>query len=284
LTNWLFGVILGVVQGVSEWLPISSKTQIIIASSYLYPGLPLTQAYAFGLFLEAGTFFAALIYFRREVWTVLKALVGRGGDEGRLLLKYLVVVTAITAVIGVVIYKTVLTAVSETSPGSVFGYPMVALGCILIGDAILITLSRGRYSPTKGLKDLRMRDMVIIGIAQGIAALPGVSRSGATVSVMLLLGIKPGESFRLSFLALIPASVGATGVTVLLSRAAIDAVVGTVTLPVILLAILITVLIGVVFIRVLLRAAGSSKIALLTFILGTLAMISGALTLLTGAG
>jgi len=284
LTNWLLGVILGIVQGVSEWLPISSKTQIIVASSYLFPGLPLSEAYAFGLFLEVGTFFAALLYFRREVWTVLKALVGRGGEEGRLLLKYLVVVTAITAVLGVVIYKTVLTAVSETSPGSVFGLPMVVLGCVLIGDAVLITISRGRYVPTKGLKDLRIRDLVIIGIAQGIAALPGVSRSGATVSVMLLLGVKPGESFRLSFLALIPASIGATGVTVLLSRTDISAVVGTVTLPVILLAIMITVLIGVVFIRVLLRAAGSSKIALLTFVLGVLAVLSGVATLFTGAG
>ena len=284
MTNWLFGVILGVVQGISEWLPISSKTQIIIVSSYLYPSLPLSQAYALGLFLEAGTFFAALFYFRREVWMVLKALVGRGGEEGKLLLKYLVVVTAITAVIGVAIYRTVLTAVSETSPGSVFGYPMIALGCILIGDATLIALSRGRYSPTKGLKDLRLRDFVIIGIAQGIAALPGVSRSGATVSVMLLLGIRPGESFRLSFLSLIPASIGATGVTVLLSRSDISAAVGTVTVPLIALAILITIFIGVVFIRVLLRAAASNKIALLTLSLGLLAVFSGVTTLLSGAG
>ena len=284
MTNWLFGIALGIVQGISEWLPISSKTQIIIASSFLYPALPLAQAYAFGLFLEAGTFFAALIYFRREVWMVLKALVGRGDNEGRLLLKYLVVVTAITAVLGVVIYKTVLEAVSEASPGSVFGFPMVVLGCVLIGDSILIRMAKGRFVPTKGVGDLKLRDLVIIGIAQGIAAFPGVSRSGATVSTMLLLGIKPEESFRLSFLALIPASVGATAVTVLLSGSDIGAVMSTVTLPVVLTAIAVTVLIGVVFIRVLLKAAGSKNIALLTFALGVLAILGGVAGILSGAG
>ncbi len=283
MTNWLYGVLLGVVQGISEWLPISSKTQVIIASSFLYPSLPLSQAYAFGLFLEIGTFFAALLYFRREVWMVLKSLVGRGTDEGRLLLKFLVVVTAITAVIGVVIYKTVLEAVSETSPGSVFGIPMIVLGCILIGDAVLIRFARGKYVPHRGLGDLSLRDYIVIGVAQGIAALPGVSRSGATVSIMLLLGIRPNESFRLSFLALIPASVGATAVTVLLSGSDISSVMSTVTVPVIAVAVLLTVAIGVLFIGVLLKAAGSSKIALLTFALGVLAIFSGLTSLLTGA-
>ena len=284
MTNWLLGIVLGVVQGVSEWLPISSKTQIIIASSYLYPALPLAEAYAFGLFLEIGTFFAALFYFRREVWLVLKAIVGKGGEDGRLLLKYLLVVTVITALLGVVIFKTVLEVVSTVSPGSVFGLPMTVLGCILIGDAVLIRLAKGRYTPRKGIRELSLRDLVIIGLVQGIAALPGVSRSGATVSTMLLLGVKPEESFRLSFLALIPASVGATAVTVLLSKHDISLVVSAVTPPVILIAILVTIVVGVLFIRVLLRAAGSSKIALLTAVLGILAIFSGVASILTGAG
>jgi undecaprenyl-diphosphatase len=281
LVNWFLGVVLGVVQGVSEWLPISSKTQIIIATSFLFPGLlTFSEAYAFGLFLEAGTFFAALFYFRREVWDVLRALVGRGDEDGRLLLKYLVVVTLVTAVLGAAIYK----AVSETVTGPVLGLPMIALGCILIADGVLIRMAKGRFVPRKGLKDLTMRDFVIIGLAQGIAALPGVSRSGATVSAMLLLGVKPEESFRLSFIALIPASVGATAITVLLTRAAISAVVSVVSLQVIAIAILVTIVIGVGFIRVLLKAAGSSKIALLTITLGVLAILSGVATVLTGAG
>jgi undecaprenyl-diphosphatase len=279
LSNWLLGIVLGIVQGVSEWLPISSKTQVIIASYYLF-GLSFTEAYAFGLFLEAGTFIAATYYFRREVWGVLRALVGKGDEEGRRLLKFLVIVTAFTAIVGVVIYR----FVSETVSGPVLGVPMIVLGSILIGDGILISLAKGRFVPRKGLKDLRTKELVLLGIVQGISALPGVSRSGATVSAMLLLGINPEDSFKLSFLALIPASVGAAGVTVLFSNLQLGEVVSIVGVPVILIAILVSIVIGVVFIRLLLRVAGSRRIVLLTISLGVLAVFSGVASFLTGAG
>lgn len=279
MSYWLLGIVLGVVQGISEWLPISSKTQVMIASKYLF-GLSFADGYALGLFLEAGTFFAATIYFREEVVRVLKALVGRGDEEGRMLLKYLVVVTAVTALIGVIIYK----AVSETVSGPIIGVPMIALGSVLIGDGLLITIAKKRYVPKKSLSELGLTDLLLVGIAQGIAAFPGVSRSGATVSAMLLLGIKPQESFRLSFLALIPASVGATAVTVIFTHAHLGEALTTVTFSAIAIAILITVLIGTAFIGVLLKAAGSNKIALLTFSLGILAVFGGVLGLFTGAG
>jgi undecaprenyl-diphosphatase len=244
------------------------------------PSLQLGQSYAFGLFLEGGTFIAAIVYFRRQVLGVLKALVGRGDQEERMLLKFLLIATAITAVLGIAIYK----VVSDWAKGPALGVPMIILGCVLVGDGILITLARGRRTPTKGLADLRNRDIVIIGIAQGIAAFPGVSRSGMTVSAMLLMGVKPEESFRLSFLALIPASIGATGVTMLLSNASIGSVVDTLTFPVVLLMILVAALVGLVSVRTLLKAAGSKRIALLTFVLGALAILSGITSIYFGAG
>ena len=279
MSNWLLGVILGIVQGISEWLPISSKTQVIIASNVLF-GLSFTQGYALGLFLEAGTFIAATYYFRKEVWKVLRALAGRGDDEGRTLLKFLVVVTVFTAVVGVVIYKTV----SESYSGPVLGIPMIALGCVLLGDATLITLAKSRYEPTKGIRDLSLKELVAIGLVQGVAAFPGVSRSGVTVSAMLLLGINPKDSFKLSFLALIPASIGAAGVTIVLSPDQISTAIDAAGVPVILLSIVATVLVGVALIRLLLRAAGSQRIALLTASLGVLAILSGVTSIMAGAG
>ena len=279
MSNWLLGIVLGVVQGVSEWLPVSSKTQVIIASTFLF-GLSLKEAYALGLFLEAGTFIAATYYFRREVWGVLKALVGRGDDEGRLLLKFLVIVTLFTAVVGVAIYVTALSAIS----GPVVGVPMILLGCILIGDGAVIHFARGRKAPTRRLADLSLKDLVVIGIIQGVSALPGVSRSGVTVSAMLLLGINPRDSFRLSFLALIPASVGAAGVTVVFSEVDVGAALSAIGVYSILLAIAVSVLIGIAFIRVLLRAAGSQRIVLLVLGLGALAVASGVVSILSGVG
>jgi undecaprenyl-diphosphatase len=279
MSNWLLGVLLGIVQGVSEWLPISSKTQVIIASTFLF-GLGIKDAYALGLFLEAGTFIAAVYYFRNEVWKVLRALVGRGDAEGRLLLKYLVVVTLLTAVVGVGIYITALSSIS----GPVVGVPMIILGCVLIGDGIVITLAKGRSTPTKTLGDLSIKDFVIIGIVQGISALPGVSRSGVTVSAMLLLGVNPKDSFKLSFLALIPASAGAAGVSVLFSDVNLGSALSAIGSTVILVAILISVVIGIVFIRLLLRMAGSEKIALLAVALGLIAVFSGVASFLVGQG
>jgi undecaprenyl-diphosphatase len=279
LTNWLLGIVLGVVQGISEWLPISSKTQVIIASNFMF-GLSFSQGYALGLFLEAGTFIAALYYFRKEVWNVLKSLVGRGNEEGRILLKFLVVVTVFTAGIGVVIYRTV----SEAYSGPVLGIPMILLGCVLIGDAVLITLAKGRRSPTRGVGDLALWELVVIGIVQGVAAFPGVSRSGVTVSAMLLLGVNPKDSFRLSFLALIPASIGAAGVTLVLSPDKISTAIDAAGIPVILISIVVAIIVGIALIRLLLRAAGSRRIALLTASLGVLAISSGVVSILVGAG
>jgi len=263
-------MLLGAIQGISEWLPISSKTQVIISSSYFF-GLNFQQGYALGLFLEGGTFIAAILYFRRQVLGVLKALLGMGSQEDRLLLKFLLIATAVTAVIGVVIYK----VVSEEITGPALGVPMIVLGCVLIGDGLLISLARRRPLPTRGLSDLKNRDIVIIGIAQGIAAFPGVSRSGATVSTMLLMGINPRDSFRLSFLALIPASIGAAGVSVLLSKTSVGSVVDALSLPVIILAMLVAIVVGIISIRTLLRVAGSNRIALLAVVLGVLAILSG---------
>jgi undecaprenyl-diphosphatase len=279
LANWLLGVLLGVIQGISEWLPISSKTQIIIASTFLF-GLDFQNAYSLGLFLEAGTFLAALFYFRDEVFKVLKALVGRGDEEGKALLKFLLVATVITGFLGVGIYL----VVSESTTSPVIGIPMILLGVVLLADAALIRFARNRRVPTKGIVDLTLLDDILIGLAQGLSALPGVSRSGTTVSAMLLLGVKPEESFRLSFLALIPASVGAALVAVLFSHGGLGSVVATVSAPVIVVAIVTASLVSLLLIRVLLRFAASSRISILVLVLGLIAIFSGITSLLSGFG
>ena len=132
----LGGVLLGVVQGISEWLPISSKTQVILVSTFLL-GLSFSQGYTLGLFLEFGTFFAAVVYFRRELLLVFKAIVGRGGPGGRLLLKYLLIVTVITGV-----YGDPANLQGGRVPQSrqrAIGGPMLILGAILILDGLIAT-------------------------------------------------------------------------------------------------------------------------------------------------
>jgi len=271
----IIGIILGLVQGISEWLPISSKTQILLVSTLLLH-LNFSQAYALGLFMEGGTFLAAVIYFRKELYKTVMAIFGKGGQEGKDLLKYLIVVTIITAIIAVPIYKYI-----SSINGPVIGLPMIILGVLLIIDGILVKLSKDRQT-TKTLKDLTIVDLILVGISQGISALPGVSRSGTTVSAMLFLKIKPEEAFRLSFFAFILSSLGASAVTVIFSKSQLTSIF-TVFSPIyIAIAAVVSIIVSLLLISKLIEAAKSTRMSNLIFILGTIAIIAGAIGIITG--
>jgi undecaprenyl-diphosphatase len=280
ISFFILGVaaLLGITQGISEWLPISSKTQIMLISSILL-GISFSEAYTLGLFLEVGTVIAAIVYFRREIWKVLLAIVGKGDEEGWLLLKYLVVVTLITAIIAVPIYL----IISNLVAGSSFGIPMLILGALLIVDGLLVKYSKSRKTTAKKLEDLGLKDLFFLGIAQGISALPGISRSGATVSTLIFLKTKPDEAFRLSFFAGIPAVLGASAVTLIFSHSSVTSAVNLITIPGILIAAVLALIISLFLIRRLIKFAGTSRITSVVFILGAIAMASGIISILTGA-
>ena len=278
LYNTVVGIILGIVQGISEWLPISSKTQVLLVGTFLLH-LNFSQAYALGLFMEGGTTIAAIIYFRNEIYKTLLALAGRGGKEGRLLLKYLIIVTIITAVIAVPIYLYV-----SAIGGPVIGVPMIVLGILLITDGIIIKLSKGRQSADRTLPRLTTMDFILVGVSQGIAALPGVSRSGATVSAMLFLKIRPEEAFRLSFFAGILATLGAAGVTVIFSKSQLRSIFAVLPIQYIVIASIVSIAVSLVLIRTLINSAKSGKIISIVFALGLIAIIGGTIGMLTGIG
>jgi len=261
--NPLFAVILGLVQGVSEWLPISSKTQVLFASTFLF-SLPLVVAYAFGLFMEIGSIGSAIGYFRRDIWSLFR---------DRKLLVYLLVVTALTGIIGVPLYY-LTDKVLASNPYNV-GIPMILLGLVLIGTGFYIRYSRTKPKIVAGLREMKLKNYVIIGLAQGIAALPGVSRSGMTVSTMLLMGVKPEQAFRLSYLAYIPASLGAFFVTLLLSKSQVDTAIQTIEPTGALIAIATAVIIGIFVISYLLKFAKTRRIYLIDFVLGAVALSIG---------
>ena len=275
LMQLLHSIVLGIVQGISEWLPISSKTQVILASQYLM-GLNFDQAYAFGLFMEIGTVLAAIIYFRREVWSLIKALFGKGNADERKLFKFALVATIVTGIIAVPLYVTV----DKISGGYNIGIPMVILGLILFVDAAVIKYSRSKYADDKNRKvltDMRFKDYVLVGIAQGLAALPGVSRSGATTSTMLLLNVEAKEAFRLSFLIGIFASAAAFFVTLIFSKASVATDVASLGFEGIIVSIIIAALVSMFLIDFLLNMARKAKIVYFIIALGLIAIVGGLL-------
>lgn len=278
--NILNGVLLGIVQGISEWLPISSKTQIIIASTYLLH-LTFDQSYTFGLFMEIGTIFAAIIYFRKELKSLVLALVGRGNLDSWLLLKYVVVSTVVTGIIGAPLYL----VVDSLSGTYNIGIPIMLLGIVLIIDAFIIRYSRQKYntvSNRRSLKDLGFRDYIFVGIAQGLAALPGVSRSGFTTSTLLLSNTDAHEAFRLSFIDMVFATAAAIALSVLADKSAVVQAVSAVSVTGLVVSIIVATLISLLMIDFLLKEAKKSSIVYLTAALGIIAIFGGILALVFG--
>src|SRR5208283_4272435 len=257
----LYSIIIGIIQGISEWLPISSKTQIIVSSTYLLK-LTFQQAYTFGLFMEIGTLAAAVIYFRKDMGKLVQVLLGSKDEMKRKLFFYVLIVTVITAAIAAPLYL-----IADSITGIAVGIPMLIIGLVLIGDAALIRYSKKRHgsgvAPRK-LENLSIKDYLIIGITQGISALPGVSRSGITTSAMLLLGIEPDEAFRLSFTAGIFAALGAFGLTLIASKSNVSASIANIGLTGLIVAIITSFIISLFLIDFLIKFAGKQKITYLT--------------------
>jgi undecaprenyl-diphosphatase len=275
----LYSVIIGIIQGISEWLPISSKTQIIVSSTFLLK-LSFQQAYTFGLFMEIGTLTAAMIYFRKELAELIGVILGSKDKRQRKLLTYLVIVTVITGVIGAPLYL-----VADSITGIAVGIPMLIIGFILLVDAALIRYSKKRQQKgiiLRKLENLTVIDCVLIGVTQGISALPGVSRSGITTSTMLLLNVEPDEAFRLSFIAGIFAAIAAFGLTITATESNVAASIAGIGLEGLAIAIITSTIISLVLIDFLIKVAGKQKITYLTAALGTIAIASGLLYLALG--
>lgn len=271
LIDLIHSVIIGIVQGVSEWLPISSKTQVIIASQYLQH-LTYSEAYTFGLFMEIGTVLAAVIYFRKDLLILIKALVGKSDKYGKNLLIYVVVSIVMTGIIGVPLYL-----IADSVHGVEVGIPMLIIGLVLIVDAIIIRHSRKniRKENLKKFRDLKRSDYFIIGSVQGIAALPGVSRSGITTSALLLMGTEPDEAFRLSFLIGIFASTAAAIMTVVISKGNVIASLAGIGTTGLIIAIIVATIVSLFLIDFLIKVAGKAKIVYVTAGLGILAILFG---------
>lgn len=197
--------LLGLVQGLSEFLPVSSTAHLILVSGAL--GLdPARFGLSFDVALHLGTALAVLLYFVRT-WIALAADVLRG----RWHLPALVVVGTIPAAIAGALLET---AVSTTlrSPW------WIVLG--LVAGSAIIVLAERAAAQRRAVGSLRPADAALIGAAQAVALLPGISRSGITISAGLLRDLTRGEATRFSFLLATPIILGAAVKTLLDARKA----------------------------------------------------------------
>ena len=208
--NTVEAIILGAIQGLTEFLPVSSSGHLVLFQNLF--GLKEPEL-LFDICLHVGTLAAVLVVFYRDIIEILTALVQfprRLKSSGGLLrlcqldpqirMALLIVVGSIpTAVIGLLFKK---------FTDQLFGSTVI-VGCMLIVTGTLLWLTRRIRTGGRPIGQTKAKDALIIGIVQGLAILPGISRSGSTISAALFLGLDRKLAGRYSFLLSIPAIVGA---------------------------------------------------------------------------
>jgi len=190
-------IILGIVQGLTEWLPISSTGHLKIFEYFFN----LSTPFLFEIALHIGTLIVVVFFFRKDIKNILSALAHLDfKTENGKLIPLIIVGTIPTAIIGV-IYVEFLESTFQT---------ILLIGIALIIGGTLVYLSKTGKENTDNINYLAA---ILIGTAQGIATIHGISRSGATIAVALLLGLKREKAFKFTFLLSIPAILGALGLT-----------------------------------------------------------------------
>ena len=194
--SWFDALILGIIQGLAEFLPISSKTHIALYEYIRH--IELKENLTFSVILHAGTVLSTLIIFRREIGEIFKSIFTlKWNDTTRYALK--LVLSVIPVAVIAVMYKDMI---KELFKGNLF---LIVSGSGLLVTAFLLALTNRLKQNTRRLSFL---DSIVIGIAQSLAVLPGISRSGATITTGLFLGIKKEEVAKFSFLMVLIPVIG----------------------------------------------------------------------------
>jgi undecaprenyl-diphosphatase len=204
-------VVLGIVQGLTEFLPISSSGHLIIFQHIF--GLREAEL-LFGISVHLGTLAAVIVFLREELISMLTAVfkgIGQlrhpqlfwrtGWQDRDIRLAFLIVIGSVpTAILGL-LFKQVAETLFST---------LLIVGIDLIITGLLLWMTRRFQKTGRSMDTLSIRDALIIGTVQGFAIMPGISRSGSTISAGIFLGINHELAARFSFLLSIPAVFGAT--------------------------------------------------------------------------
>jgi undecaprenyl-diphosphatase len=212
MVDLIQAAVLAVVQGITAWIPVSSKTQVILAGNWLF-GISFKDALAFALMLHLGDFAAAVYRYRDEYLNAVKSAAANpyslldfsSRDYPDKEHSFLFVSIAATAVLALPLYF-----LSKNFLAGLQGeWLLAAAGLLLITMSVIMWASREGPSPAEAetlerTEGLTLKSSIITGLAQGLAVLPGISRSGITQAALLSQGFKPDEAVRLSFLMAAP--------------------------------------------------------------------------------
>ena len=202
--SYLEAVALAIIQGLTEFLPVSSSGHLVLAQHWFgqFTGITLL----FDIMLHLATVIAIIVYFRQDLWTLVLGVVGYSTNgesifsgEERKTLGFVILASIPTAILGLVIGQMGI---------EVLGRPDL-VGVLLIVTGVVLWAARGRQAD-RGMKDMTPIDAITVGVVQGLAVFPGISRSGATIAGGVWLGLDRELAARFSLLISIPAIFGAS--------------------------------------------------------------------------
>jgi undecaprenyl-diphosphatase len=189
-------IILGIIQGLTEFLPVSSSGHLEIGKAILGDNSVPEESLLFTVVLHFATAISTIVVFRKDILTLIKgALKFKWNDDLQFISK--IAISMIPAVLVGLFFEEQLEAL--------FGGNILLVGCMLIVTAILLFLADKAKDTNKKVS---FKNAFIIGISQAIAMLPGISRSGATISTSVLLGNDKTKAARFSFLMVVPLIFG----------------------------------------------------------------------------
>jgi undecaprenyl-diphosphatase len=194
--NSIEAIVLGIIQGLTEFLPVSSSGHLELAKAILGDNSVPKESLAFTVILHFATALSTLVIFRKEVFQIFKGLFEfKWNEETKFSLK--IIISMIPA--GFIGYY------FDDKLDVLFDKQILLVGFMLFVTALLLLLADKAKDTTKKVSFF---NAIIIGVSQAIAILPGISRSGATISTSVLLGIDRSKAARFSFLMVVPLIVG----------------------------------------------------------------------------
>lgn len=210
----LQAIVLGIVQGLAEFIPISSSAHLVIVPWLFGWNDPVLESLSFDVALHIGTLLALLWFFAPEWVRLIRAgilsIAQRkiGGDTDRRL-AWLIVLGTIPGGIAGVLAETPIEELFHMPNVPIAPTAMIALGILLALLGLLLFIAERVARHIRAMEQVTLRDAILIGIAQAFAIFPGVSRSGSTITAGLALGLKRETAARFSFLLSAPIIAGA---------------------------------------------------------------------------
>lgn len=190
-------IVLGLIQGLTEFIPISSSGHLVLAQNF-FSG---ASEHLFLEFINIGTMLALFIYFRRRIWTILEDIIK---DRNYRLARNIILTSVPAGIVGFLLSDFI-------GSSAFFGSAVVVMVTLFTVGVVMVVLEKlPKASPVKNGEQLSSLRAFLIGVAQMVALIPGVSRSGSTIIAGRLSGLSAAQAAEYSFLASLPIMMGVT--------------------------------------------------------------------------